>query len=124
MAIAQAFAAILIQAGWSPPADQLGVSSEPNLKFMRAIATAQPKAAQIPPVVREHKQVVIVRGPVDLLQQLQIQPMARLKVALQLPDDCIASAPCLASWYSNVADHTFAVKRGYHTTGTSSPSTF
>ena len=44
MAIAQAFAAVLIHAGWSPPADQFNVPSEPNLKFMRAIATTQPKS--------------------------------------------------------------------------------
>ena len=91
MAIAQAFAAVLSHAGWSPPADQFSVPSEPNLKFMRAIATTQPKAAQIPPVVREHKQVVLVRGPVKLLQQIAIQPMTRLKVALQVPDPCTAS---------------------------------
>ena len=90
MAIAQAFATILIRAGWSPPAEQLGVLSEPNPKFMRAIATTQPKAAQIPPVVREHKQVVILRGPSELLQQLAIQPMTRLKSTLQVPDKCTA----------------------------------
>ena len=62
-AIAAVFAKILMSHGWSPPNDQLQDDSEASLKKMRAFATVQPKVSKMPPVVREHKQVVLVKGP-------------------------------------------------------------
>ena len=94
LAIARCFAEVCIQNGWSPPLEQLEHDLEPNSKFMRAVATAQPKAAQMPPIVREHKQVILIRGPHDLLQQAPAQVMQRLKDPWPLPNGC--SAPISA----------------------------
>ena len=90
LGIARCFAAVCIQQGWSPPLEQLEQDLEPSSKFMRAVATAQPKAAQMPPIVREHKQVIIIRGPHDLLQKAPVQAMQRLKVAWPVPKGCSA----------------------------------
>ena len=88
-AIAKAFADVLVQHGWSPPHEFFQhTSADVPLKTMRAIATAQPKASRIPPVVREHKQVVVVRGPLAAFTSLPVEPMQRLKSPLQLPQDC------------------------------------
>ena len=88
-AIAKAFADILLNHGWSPPHEFFQVQSDDiSLKTMRAIATAQPKASRIPPVVREHKQVVVVRGPTHSLTNMPVEPMQRLKSPLQLPTEC------------------------------------
>ena len=90
LAIARCFAAICIQQGWSPPLEQLEHDLEPSSKFMRAVATTQPKATQIPPIVREHQQVIIIRGPHAVLQKAPVQAMQRLKVAWQVPKGCSA----------------------------------
>ena len=58
------------------------------MKFMRAVATAQPKAAQMPPVVREHKAVIMLKGPVHVLQTAPVQMMERLKQPWQVPSSC------------------------------------
>ena len=63
---------------------------EPNLKVMRAVATAQPKAAQIPPVLREHKHVIILRGSSELPAQAPVQAMQRLKQPWAVPPNCHA----------------------------------
>ena len=94
-AIALVFANILTKHGWNPPAESLDALSEPSLKFMRAIATVQPKAAQIPPVVREHKQVVIVKGPTHVLQIAPVQAMQRLKQPWEVPTACTSTLPTL-----------------------------
>ena len=94
-AIALVFANILTKHGWNPPAESLDALSEPSLKFMRAIATVQPKAAQIPPVVREHKQVVIVKGPTHVLQIAPVQAMQRLKQPWEVPTACASTLPTL-----------------------------
>ena len=88
-AIAKAFADILVQHGWSPPHEFFQVhTADIPLKTMRAIANIQPKASRIPPVVREHKQVVIVRGPADSLNRMPVESMQRLKVPLDIPTEC------------------------------------
>ena len=88
-AIAKAFADILVEHGWSPPHEFFQSQTEDtSLKTMRAIATAQPKASRIPPVVREHKQVVVVRGPAKSLNQVPVEPMQRLKSPFCLPAEC------------------------------------
>ena len=87
-AIALVFAKILIQHGWEPPQEQLHDVAEPNLKVMRAIATTQPKAAQIPPVVREHKAVVVIYGSPHLLATAPVQPMQRLSTSWEVPSEC------------------------------------
>ena len=94
-AIALTFAQILIHHGWVPPQEQLHDLVEPNLKVMRAIATAQPKAAQIPPIVREHKAVVVIQGPFELLATTPVQPMQRLSNSWEVPSACNSTVKAL-----------------------------
>ena len=95
-AIAKAFADILLEHGWSPPHEFFQVKTdEISLKTMRAIATAQPKASRIPPVVREHKQIIVVRGPAHSLNTMPIEPMQRLKSPFRIPAECEASVQVL-----------------------------
>ena len=70
-AIARVFASILSVHGWKPPLEQMQEQPDVSLRSMRAIATAQPKASKMPPVVREHKSVVLITGPLLHLQQHQ-----------------------------------------------------
>ena len=53
--------------------------SEPSIAAIRARAGLQPKASSYAPLVPEHKQVVVLRGPSVLLDELPVEPMARLK---------------------------------------------
>ena len=76
-AIARVFASILTAHGWKPPLEQLQEQHEVSLRSMRAIATAQPKASKMPPIVREHRKVLITgpfadlaTAPVDLCNVL------------------------------------------------------
>lgn len=89
-AIAKVFAEILVSHGWCPPQDQLH-DSEVTLKSMRAVATAQPKASKMPPVVREHKCIILVTGPYTDLCEVPILPMQRLKAAWCVPATCTSS---------------------------------
>ena len=86
--IARVFASILTKHGWTPPAEFLDDMAEPNLKFMRAVATVQPKAAQIPPVVREHKTEMVLKGFQHVLQNAPVQAMQRLKQPWEVPSSC------------------------------------
>ena len=85
--IAKVFAEIMTSFGWSPPPEQL-TGTEVTLQSMRAAATAQPKASKMPPVVREHKSVVLIQGPHEALCEVPIAPMQRLKDAWQIPAAC------------------------------------
>ena len=53
--IARVFASILSAHGWKPPLEQMQEQQDVSLRSMRAVATAQPKASKMPPIVREHK---------------------------------------------------------------------
>lgn len=88
MAIARVFAAIMKEHGWSPPEDAFETSQGASLKLMGAVATSQPKAAQVPPVVREHEHVIVIKGAFDKLSQLPVQPMQRLKQPWTIPEEC------------------------------------
>ena len=92
MAIASTFAKVMIAHGWSPPAEEFPAEFELNLKTMRALATSQPKASQMPPVVREHKSIIVIRGPFQCLSQAPVQAMQRLKQAWVIPTQC--DSPC------------------------------
>ena len=91
-AIARVFAEVMIEHGWSPPSEQLHVT-EVTLQSMRAAATAQPKASRMPPVVREHKSVILVKGPHDALSEVPIAPMQRLKEPWKVPTTCFSVVP-------------------------------
>ena len=45
----------------------------------------------MPPVVREHKQVVVVRGPSQLLNSIPVEVMQRSKQQVFLPQGCFAT---------------------------------
>ena len=87
-AIARVFATILVSHGWSPPMEQLEQINESSLKSMRAVATSQPKAAKFPPVVREHKRVILISGPFKELKKAPVEPMQRLKSPWTVPTVC------------------------------------
>ena len=86
-AIAKVFAEIMTSYGWSPPSEQL-IGTEVTLQSMRAAATAQPKASKMPPVVREHKSVILIQGPHEALCEVPISPMQRLKESWTIPAAC------------------------------------
>eukprot|EP00435_Cladocopium_sp_Y103_P073783 s444_g45.t1 len=60
---------------------------ELSLTHMRAVATAQPKASKIPPIVREHKKVLILRGPPKSFNSCPVEPMQRLKAVWEVPKE-------------------------------------
>ena len=86
-AIARVFASILTAHGWKPPLEQLQEQHEVSLRSMRAIATAQPKASKMPPIVREHRKVLIT-GPFADLATAPVEPMQRLKSSWDIPKSC------------------------------------
>ena len=88
--IARSFAIILQEHGWKPPDVFFQPTADATLQVMRAVATSQPKAARMPPVVREHKQIVVVRGPVQLLNSIPVETMQRSKQPVFLPHGCFS----------------------------------
>ena len=93
--IARVFADILFHHGWTPPDEYFQPSADSSLRTMRAVASSQPKAARIPPVVQELKQVVLVRGPHSILTSTAVQSMQRLKSPLEIPEGCFSALPVL-----------------------------
>ena len=95
-AIARAFAAALIAKGWVPPPDSLTVNLESmNLQEIRALVGTQPKASRLPPLVREHKCVHILQGPLESLATALVFPMQRLKQQWCVPADCSGPVACI-----------------------------
>ena len=94
-AIARVFASILIQHGWNAPLEQMQEQQEVSLKSMRAIATAQPKASKMPPIVREHKRVVLLTGPHADLAKAPVACMQRLKQSWTIPASCTSEVTFL-----------------------------
>lgn len=97
-AIAVAFAKSLMDDGWAPPVDSLDLDWN-NISFakIRASAGNQPKASKLPPIVREHKTVVVVKSPADLLTNLPVGVRERLKQPWHVPNSCdtpVPSVPC------------------------------
>ena len=93
-AIAEAFGSGFAETGWRPPVDSLDKQwTEMPLLHARVSAGYQPKASKIPPIVPEHKIVVVVKGSNKLLCQIPIQPMQRLKKSWKIPEDCSSSVP-------------------------------
>jgi hypothetical protein len=94
-AIARVFASILTVHGWKPPLEQMQEQPDVSLRSMRAIATAQPKASKMPPIVREHKKVVLITGPFAELETAPVERMQRLKQTWNIPTSCQANVDCL-----------------------------
>jgi len=94
-AIARVFASILSVHGWKPPLEQMQEQPDVSLRSMRAIATAQPKASKMPPIVREHKKVALITGPFTELATAPVECMQRLKQRWNIPSSCQANVDCL-----------------------------
>ena len=99
-AIARTFVQVLINRGWQPPPESLALNLESmNLQEIRALVGNQPKASRIPPLVREHKCVFVVHGPLQSLAAVPVFPMQRLKQPWPVPEDCfckVATIPAEA----------------------------
>jgi hypothetical protein len=65
-----------------------------SFRSMRAVATAQPKASKMPPIVREHKKVVIT-GPFKDLAAAPVECMQQLKQRWLIPPSCQADVDSL-----------------------------
>jgi hypothetical protein len=87
-AIARVFAENLISHGWKPPQEYFQHTEEASLQVMRTVSNIQPRAAKMPPVAREHKQIVVVRGSLVDLSRAPVGPMQRLKSVYTLPETC------------------------------------
>ena len=89
-AIANCFALALKDEGWIPPAVALKDDwHDPSLNKARAVAGSQPKASKLPPIVAEHKVVLVLTGPAKAFKSLQ--PMCRLKRPWQLPQQIVSA---------------------------------
>ena len=98
-AIATAFVKALISKGWTPPDDQWDIHNTTfTLQAARALSGPQPKASKFPPLVREHKHVILIQGPPDQLHKSPVQPTQRLKANWPIP-------PSLQSAHSHAPIH-------------------
>ena len=88
-AIATAFAKSLMDKGWQPPVDSLDLDwNSVSFAKIRASVGDQPKASKLPPIVREHKYILLIKGPQESLNQVPIKPRERLKKPWVVPHDC------------------------------------
>ena len=88
-AIATAFARSLMDKGWQPPVDSLDLDwNSVSFAKIRASVGDQPKASKLPPIVREHKYILLLKGPQESLNQVPVKPRERLKKPWVVPHDC------------------------------------
>ena len=88
-AIATAFARSLMDKGWQPPVDSLDLDwNSVSFAKIRASVGDQPKASKLPPIVREHKYILLIKGPQESLNQVPVKPRERLKKPWVVPHDC------------------------------------
>ena len=88
-AIATAFARSLMDKGWQPPVDSLDLDwNSVSFAKIRASVGDQPKASKLPPMVREHKYILLIKGPQESLNQVPVKPRERLKKPWVVPHDC------------------------------------
>ena len=60
----------LKEKGWIPPAETHSSDQIASLVKCRATTGIQPKSSKLPPLVREHKAIIVVRGPHEASQQM------------------------------------------------------
>ncbi|OLQ11838.1 hypothetical protein AK812_SmicGene4320 [Symbiodinium microadriaticum] len=90
MQIACCFAEASKHKGWlAPPSCFDAFDPRPEVPMSRAVTGAHPPASKMPPIVSEHKRVVVLRHPPGVA--LPCQPMQRLKVPWQVPPDCCSA---------------------------------
>ena len=96
-AIATAFGHALIAKGWKPPADKLEVDWKLfSLTKARVSAGQQPRASKLPPLVAEHKAVVVMRSHAAA-PSLPVSPMERLKDPWTVPSGIDSPIPQVPS---------------------------
>ena len=84
--IARCFCLSALRSGAVPPAESLGdlqLSPQQVLLALRAEWGTQPKASRLPPLVPEHRAVVAVSGPMQLLPQVFSLSASRMLPAKQ-----------------------------------------
>ena len=92
-AIATAFAKSLMDEGWNPPVDSLDLDwNSVTFSKIRASVGDQPKASKLPPIVREHQFIILIKGPQASLSLAPVKPRERLKAAWTIPTDCDSPA--------------------------------
>ena len=84
-ALAECFAAIFVSKGWKPPPAIFSDERQADLAKMRAVAGSQPKASKLPPIVPEHKHIIVIAGPHETLATVPVFPMQRLSDAWLVP---------------------------------------
>ena len=57
-----------------------------TLLHARVASGNQPKASKIPPLIPEHKRVIVIKGPIKEMSNPPVQPMQRLKANWPIPD--------------------------------------
>ena len=120
-AIATCFALALKDEGWIPPALSMAADwVEPSLNKARAVAGSQPKASKLPPVVAEHKIVLVIRGPPEFFRA--IQPMSRLKQSWDLPDQIKSECRVIPAESQLLRSTPLQVMGGSETSGRNFPS--
>ena len=79
--IAATFGEFFAQAGWKPPVTSLDMQWD-KMTLLRARVSSghQPKASKIPPLVAEHKKVIVLKGPLKDTSKTPVMPMQRLKM--------------------------------------------
>ena len=86
-AIASAFGEALVDQGWTPPVASLDQQwDKMTLLHARVASGNQPKASKIPPLIPEHKKVIVIKGPIKEMSNPPVQPMQRLKANWPIPD--------------------------------------
>ena len=90
--IAACFALELMSSGWEPPAEIHSTDQIASLVKCCASTGIQPKSSKLPPLVREHKAVLVIQGPHSSFHQFRVNPMERTKKPLSIPSDCIVSS--------------------------------
>ena len=87
MQVACCFAESFKHKGWTAPPSCFD-AFDPRLEvpMSRAVAGTQPPASKMPPIVPEHKRVLVFRHPPGL--ELPCQPMQRLKTDWSVPASC------------------------------------
>ena len=91
--IATAFAKSLMDEGWNPPVDSLDLDwNSVTFAKIRASVGDQPKASKLPPIVREHQFIILIKGPQASLNLAPVKPRERLKVCWTIPKDCDSPA--------------------------------
>ena len=90
MQLACCFAGHFLQCGWPAPPQSFD-AFDPRLEvpMSRALAGCQPRASKMPPLVPEHKKVVVLRHPPGLV--LPCLPMQRLSKDWPVPLQCASS---------------------------------